>query len=155
MKRYYLAYGSNLNIDEMKHRCPFAIPVGAAVIKDYRLVYKGTKKISYLTIEPCEGSIVPVGVYEITPMDELNLDYYEGTPTLYTKQTITVSLYGQDIEAIVYIMNPNYSYNLPSESYVRRCLQGYQNFHFNHEILNNALQNTINNIAKELVKEII
>lgn len=155
MKRYYLAYGSNLNIDEMKQRCPFAIPVGAAVIKDYRLIFKGTKQVSYLTIEPCEGSIVPVGVYEITPMDELNLDYYEGVPTLYTKNMITISLYGKEIESIVYIMNQNYSYNLPSESYVRRCLQGYQNFHFNHEILNNALQNTIDNIAKELVKEII
>lgn len=155
MKRYYLAYGSNLNIEEMKKRCPFAIPVGASAIKDYRLVYKGTKIVSYLTIEPCEGSIVPVGVYEITPMDEFNLDYYEGVPTLYSKNMITVSLYGQDIQAIVYIMNPTYSYHLPSESYVSRCLQGYQNFHFNHEILNNALQTTIDNIAKELVKEII
>lgn len=155
MKRYYLAYGSNLNIEEMKKRCPFAIPVGAAAIKDYRLVYKGTKQVSYLTIEPCEGSIVPVGVYEITPTDEFNLDYYEGVPTLYSKNMITVSLYGKDIQAIVYIMNPIYSYHLPSESYVSRCLQGYQNFRFNHEILNNALQTTIDNIAKELVKEII
>jgi hypothetical protein len=155
MKKYYLAYGSNLNIDEMKSRCPFAKPVGASVIKDYRLIYKGTKQVSYLTIEPCEGSIVPVGVYEITPMDEANLDFYEGIPTLYSKHTITISLYGKEIEAIVYIMNPNFSYHLPSESYVYRCLQGYRNFHFNHEILNRALQNTIDNIAKELVKEII
>jgi hypothetical protein len=155
MKRYYLAYGSNLNIDEMKSRCPFAIPVGASVIKDYRLIYKGTKQVSYLTIEPCEGSIVPVGVYEITPMDEANLDFYEGIPTLYNKHTIQISLYGEEIEAIVYIMNQTYSYNLPTQSYVYRCLQGYQHFHFNYEILNRALQTTIDNIAKELVKEII
>lgn len=153
MKKYYLAYGSNLHIEEMKRRCPFAIPVGATAIKDYRLVYKGTKQVSYLTIEECEGSIVPVGVYEITAIDEHNLDYYEGTPTLYSKQTIKVPLYGQEIEAIVYIMNPKYSYNLPSHSYISRCLQGYIDFHFNYEILNQALETTINNIAKELVKE--
>lgn len=153
MKRYYLAYGSNLNIEEMKKRCPFAKPVGASAIKDYRLVYKGTKQISYLTIEPCEGSIVPVGVYEITPLDELNLDYYEGVPTLYKKHTITVPLYGTPVEAIVYIMNPEYSYNLPSNFYVQRCLLGYQNFHFDNKFLKTALENTISNIAKELVKE--
>ena len=153
MKRYYLAYGSNLNIDEMKNRCPFAIPLGSSAIKDYRLVYKGTKQISYLTIEPCEGSIVPVGVYEITPLDELNLDYYEGVPTLYSKHTITVPLYGTEIEAIVYIMNPEFSYNLPSNSYIERCSIGYKNFHFNNKFLENALDNTISNSAKELVKE--
>ena len=155
MKKYYLAYGSNLNIEEMKSRCPFAKPVGATTIKDYRLVYKGTRQISYLTIEPCEGSIVPVGVYEITPTDEKNLDFYEGTPTLYSKHIITVPLYGKDIEAIVYIMNPKYSYNLPTNSYVSRCLEGYKNFNFNYKFLNIALENTINNISKKLVKEII
>lgn len=155
MKKYYLAYGSNLNIEEMKSRCPFAKPVGATTIKDYRLVYKGTRQISYLTIEPCEGSIVPVGVYEITPLDEKNLDFYEGIPTLYTKQLITVELYGKEIEAIVYIMTPNYSYNLPTHSYVHRCLEGYKYFNFNNEYLNIALENTISNISKRLVKEIV
>lgn len=153
MKKYYLAYGSNLNVEEMKKRCPFAKPVGRSVIKDYRLAYKGTKQISYLTIEPCEDSIVPVGVYEITPMDELNLDYYEGVPTLYSKEKITVQLNDQPIEAIVYIMNPIYSYNLPSNYYIERCLTGYTNFHFDKNILKQALENTIENIAKELVKE--
>ena len=155
MKKYYLAYGSNLNLDEMKSRCPFSRPVGISYINNYRLIFKGTKQVSYLTIEPCEGSIVPVGVYEITPMDEANLDFYEGVPTLYSKHNITVSLYGEEIQAIVYIMNPKYSYNLPSTTYVSRCIKGYQNFHLNHEILNIALQTTIDNIAKELVKEII
>jgi gamma-glutamylcyclotransferase (GGCT)/AIG2-like uncharacterized protein YtfP len=155
MKRYYLAYGSNLNIEEMKYRCPFAKPVGTSYIKDYRLIFKGTNKVSYLTIEPCEGSIVPVGVYEITPMDEANLDFYEGTPTLYSKHNIKVPLYDEEIEAIVYIMNLSFTYNIPSNSYLARCIQGYRNFSFNQEILNNALKNTIDNIAKKLVKEII
>lgn len=152
MKRYYLAYGSNLNIEEMKKRCPFAIPVGAAAIKDYRLVYKGTKRVSYLTIEPCEGSIVPVGVYEITPMDEVNLDYYEGVPTLYSKNMITVSLYGKEIEGIVYIMNPLYSYNLPSTTYLTRCAKGYEDFNIDIQHLIQAITTTQENIDKLLTK---
>ncbi len=153
MKKYYLAYGSNLNIEEMKARCPFAIPVGATTIKDYRLAYKGTKQASYLTIEQCEGSIVPVGVYEISIVDELNLDYYEGIPTLYSKHKMTVILNDQPIEAIVYIMNPNFSYNLPTHSYVERCLKGYKDFHFSEKFLIQALETTMGNIAKGLLKE--
>lgn len=38
MKKYYLAYGSNLNIRKMALRCPTAKPVGTAVIKDYEKV---------------------------------------------------------------------------------------------------------------------
>ena len=51
MKKYYLAYGSNLNVHQMKYRCPTARIVGTAVIRDYELLYKGSKTGSYLTIE--------------------------------------------------------------------------------------------------------
>lgn len=153
MTKYYLAYGSNLNIEEMKSRCPFAKLVGSTIIPNYRLAFKGTKQIAYLTIEPCEGSIVPVGIYEITEVDEANLDYYEGIPTLYSKQNIKVTLNNQEIEAIVYIMNPIYSYNIPSNRYLNRCIEGYNNFHFSIAYLKIALENTTINIAKELINK--
>lgn len=35
MKKYYIAYGSNLNVKQMKFRCPGAKVVGTSVIKDY------------------------------------------------------------------------------------------------------------------------
>lgn len=38
MKKYYLAYGSNLNIAQMQFRCPDATVVGTAVIPDYELL---------------------------------------------------------------------------------------------------------------------
>lgn len=63
MKRYYLAYGSNLNVRQMKYRCPTAKIVGTAVIRDYELLYKGSKTGSYLTIEK-KGSFANVGVSE-------------------------------------------------------------------------------------------
>lgn len=62
MKRYYLAYGSNLNLREMRKRCWRAKLIGSAVLNDYQLVYRGSAdNYSYLTIEPCEGSYVPMG----------------------------------------------------------------------------------------------
>ena len=42
-KRYYIAYGSNLNIRQMKMRCPGARIIGTSVIEDYRLLFKGSR----------------------------------------------------------------------------------------------------------------
>ena len=65
MKYFYLAYGSNLNVRQMKLRCPTARVVGTAEIKDYELLFKGSQTGSYLTIEPKKGGIVPVAVWEV------------------------------------------------------------------------------------------
>ena len=54
MSRYYLAYGSNLTLD----RCDsdaYALVVGKGVIKDYRLLFKGSKTGSYLTMKRPKG----------------------------------------------------------------------------------------------------
>ena len=61
-KRYYIAYGSNLNIPQMRMRCPGARITGTSVIEDYELLFKGSKTDSYLTIEPKAGASVPVEI---------------------------------------------------------------------------------------------
>ena len=38
-KRYYVAYGSNLNIPQMRFRCPSARIIGTSEISDYRLLF--------------------------------------------------------------------------------------------------------------------
>ena len=43
--KYYLAYGSNLNLNEMKVRCPSAKMIGSTILKDYELIFRN----SYLT----------------------------------------------------------------------------------------------------------
>ena len=74
MKKYYIAYGSNLNVQQMRYRCPDARIVGTSVIADYQLLFKGSKTGSYLTIEKKKGGSVPVGVWEVSERDELRLD---------------------------------------------------------------------------------
>ena len=49
-EKLYLAYGSNLNIVQMIIRCPDAKFYGTAEIKDYELLFKGSKTGAYLTI---------------------------------------------------------------------------------------------------------
>lgn len=66
MKRYYIAYGSNLNIRQMRRRCPSARIIGTAELHGYELLFKGSRTGSYLTIEKKEGSTVPVAAWEVT-----------------------------------------------------------------------------------------
>lgn len=61
-KRLYVAYGSNLNVEQMKYRCPTAKVYGMGILKDYKLLFKGTPHNAYLTIEAAAGSRVPVVV---------------------------------------------------------------------------------------------
>lgn len=116
MKKYYLAYGSNLNVQQMRFRCPDATILGTAEIPDYQLLFKGSKTGSYLTIEKKKGSTVPVAVWEVSERDELNLDAYEGYPNFYYKTEMKLQLDGtkRKVNAFVYIMHEDRKLGIPS-----------------------------------------
>lgn len=97
MKKLYIAYGSNMDEEQMAFRCPTATLVGTAIVEGYELMFKGSRTGSYATIEPKEGSIVPVLVWEIGQMDERRLDYYEGYPNFYYKKMLEVQIKGKYI----------------------------------------------------------
>ena len=60
MKRYYLAYGSNLNLEQMKKRCPKHKVVGMMLLEGYELLFR-----KYLTVRKNADSVVPVGIFEL------------------------------------------------------------------------------------------
>ena len=140
-KRYYLAYGSNLNVRQMRMRCPTARMIGTATLENYRLMFKGSKTGSYLTIEPEEGCSVPVGVWEVSEADELALDRYEGYPTFYYKKELELPITGirtgivRQRKAFVYIMHEDRLLGVPSNMYMRICMEGYMDFGFNYDTL--------------------
>lgn len=143
--RYYLAYGSNLNMKQMSRRCPDARPVGTAVIKDYELLFKGSRTGAFLTIEPKKGARVPVGVWEVSDDDVRNLDIYEGCPTFYYRTEVNLEMKPfkgrkEFIEAFVYIMHEERVIEIPSNAYMETCFVGYTNFGFNHGYLIDAFR---------------
>ena len=68
-RRLYVAYGSNLNLEQMKYRCPTAKLVGTGVIENCELQFKGFPTGAFATIGQKPGASVPVGVFDIQPMD--------------------------------------------------------------------------------------
>ena len=138
--RYYIAYGSNLNLEQMKHRCPTAQLKGKAVLKDYRLRFYGSPDNSVATVEPHEGSKVPVLVWLVFTDDEERLDIYEGYPRLYRKETVKVNFCGEKTDAMIYIMNTElYPLGFPSKNYYRTILDGYRDAGFDTNILREAV----------------
>ncbi len=147
-KRYYIAYGSNLNLAQMRMRCPHARVIGTAVLKDYELLFKGSLTGSYLTIEKKNGGRVPVAVWETTEADEIALDHYEGFPTFYYKAEMELDIKGIKTGKIrhrncyVYIMHEERQIGMPSSFYVRTCLDGYRAFGFDESFLWDAVENS-------------
>ena len=151
MKYFYLAYGSNLNVRQMKLRCPTARVVGTAEIKDYELFFKGSQTGSYLTIEPKKGGIVPVAVWEVQEQDVRRLDAYEGFPKFYYKKDMEIRYKGirtgrhRTVTAFVYIMHEDREIGIPSSRYISTCIEGYNDFGFNLNILFDTVDRSIPN----------
>lgn len=147
--RYYIAYGSNLNVRQMRARCPGARITGISAIEGYELLFKGNKLGAYLTIEPKAGASVPVAVWEVSEKNELALDHYEGFPKLYYKTDMVLPVRFLRTGAVrrcrgfVYIMYEKRSLGLPRASYMADCRAGYHDVGFDEAFLAQALQRSL------------
>lgn len=133
--KIYLAYGSNLNLKQMKYRCPSAKVLGTTTLDGYELLFRGYHESAVATVEPKEGSSVPVLLWRTTAMDEFALDRYEGFPTLYRKENIKVPFKGKEVEAYIYIMNDGRPINSPGCGYYSTIRDGYIDCGFDIEFL--------------------
>jgi len=134
-KKFYISYGSNMNLEQMAVRCPTAKVVGTTMLNGWRLQFNGVA-----TIIPEPGAQTPVVVWTIEPADERALDRYEGFPNFYYKKDLTVILDGKPVTAMVYIMSDGYSENVPSEYYFNIIAQGYKSAGFSPKPLMQALE---------------
>lgn len=131
-RRLYLAYGSNLNMRQMRHRCPNARRVGKVMFADAKLVFRGVADVVY-----SPGDQVPCGVWSITPSDERALDAYEGVNSgLYSKETVELN---DGRTALIYLMNDD-GIMPPSQRYADVIRQGYKDFELKQVYLDKAIR---------------
>ena len=153
MSRYYIAYGSNLSVEQMKHRTPDAKIVGTAVLCGWRLLFKGCA-----TIEPKEGREVPVLIWEISDTDEKNLDRYEGYPIYYYKRELPVTVTPLDggaprgLTAMVYIMDEKHPFRMPSLYYYDVLHRGYRAFGFDLSLLRQGIEDSLGSACADAIE---
>ncbi len=146
----YLAYGSNLNTAQMHFRCPGAVPVGRVDLPDHRLVFRGSKTGSFLSVDRAKGQTVPCVAWRLAPGNEASLDMYEGFPTFYRKHyaRVPVRMFGRKGPTVTcrcmwYALPESSPLGAPSRAYYQVCFEGYQYFGLPTEKLRGALESDI------------
>ena len=142
----YFAYGSNINLEQMEHRCPDALLVGPVTLENYELQFRGH---GFATVAPKESSVVHGLMWKLPPTSEQTLDYYEGYPRHYIKETVTVQTAdGLKIPVMAYIMAEPMCRQpaLPSPYYYRAIQQGFEANGLPVESLEEAWNRTIDEI---------
>lgn len=148
-RKKYVAYGSNLHLEQMKYRCPTAKVVGKGVIPDYELLFRGGKRGAVATVEPKAGGQVPVLIWDIGPEDEIHLDMYEGYPRLYGKHDITVETESGRERIMVYTMTDGHEIGMPSGSYLNTIAKGYLTAGFDMNFLEQSVEKCSRLMEKE------
>lgn len=157
MSKLYIAYGSNLNMEQMRLRCDTAQFIGTGTLENYELQFKGRLHNAYATIAPKEGSSVPIAIWKIKKEDELNLDRCEGYGTrygnFYDKGNIAVKMdNGKMITGMVYIMNQAANFGNPSKSYYDTVQQGYIDCGFDTTVLDKAVDKSMD-LAQQRMRQ--
>lgn len=142
----YFAYGSNINLEQMEHRCPDAQLVGPVTLQNYELQFRGS---GFATVSPKKGSVVHGLLWKLTPKSEQALDRYEGYPRHYIKEAVMAQTAdGSKIPVMAYIMAEPLCCQpaLPSPYYYRAIQQGFEANGLPVESLEEAWNRTIDEI---------
>lgn len=154
MIEYYFAYGSNLNMEQMKARCPGSIPICKGEVANARLVFK-----TYADVIKSQAKVktshVPGAIYKVTPKDIRALDRYEGVAAGFYKKVrvkvITDEYARSGITCFMYVMCPKVRRPaLPSEEYFNVCAQGYRDWNLPLHFLLHAWDVTAEKLNPEL-----
>ncbi len=144
--KYYLAYGSNLSVEQMLRRCPDAVYVGFSWLQNRRLLFRR----GFLTVEPKARRRTPVLIWQVSDADEKALDRYEGWPRFYRKETVSLDVHSfidgtvtGRVDAFLYVMNEGFPLCGPTEHYWAVCAEGYRRFGFDLRILERALDESV------------
>jgi gamma-glutamylcyclotransferase (GGCT)/AIG2-like uncharacterized protein YtfP len=122
----YFAYGSNLNPEQMAHRCPGHRVLGRASLPGHVLRFRGYGRDwegAVGTVEPSPGSTVWGALFELTAEHYATLDEYEGydgpgaASNLYDRVFVEVLREdGASVRCLTYVIRP-LPEGLPSRAY--------------------------------------
>lgn len=127
---FYFAYGSNLDIEKMKIRCPDSEVLGIAVLSDYEICFPIQSQMwkgGVASIRAHQGALVRGLVYKVSKSDVLALDLYEEFVepghryNLYEKIEIKVVLKsGASLKVFAYQVQKEQDLHYPpSEEYMQ------------------------------------
>lgn len=144
----YFAYGSNMDWDQMRNRCPSARFKCTASLKDHKLAftrYSGGRKCGVADAVPHEGHDVWGVVYQIEEVDIGRLDRSEGfkpgrplEQNAYRREQRHVyddDDQGSPLLVSLYFANKEDDPPLPNAAYKELIVKGAQHWHLPTEYI--------------------
>jgi gamma-glutamylcyclotransferase (GGCT)/AIG2-like uncharacterized protein YtfP len=135
----YFAYGSNLDPEQMRSRCPDAIVVGLAALRDHRLSFPRNSEAwggGTCGFQLAHGETVWGVLFDVSEECLRSLDAFEGFKgpgdqhNLYDREQVTVELTRPDdgsvprrVRASAYVARPS-NPSPPSRRYLETILRG-------------------------------
>lgn len=139
----YFAYGSNLDPDQMRARCPGHVVVGMAGLHDHRLVfplYSNDWSGGVASVTLAHAQTVWGMLFELTDADVKSLDGYEqfkgpgDQHNLYDREHVTVEITRPDdgsiprrVRASTYLARASNA-SPPSRRYLEAILKGARHY---------------------------
>jgi AIG2-like family len=132
----YFAYGSNMDPEQMRRRCPGHKVLGRAFLPDYALCFprrSPVRKCATAGITRADGEGVWGVLYELDAFDQTRLHvaegYVPGGPAGLNRHTVEFvevrgGPEGARLTAYTYLARPDKSGALPSEDYLDHLLRG-------------------------------
>ena len=122
----YFAYGSNMDKNQMKDRCPNAIDLGLATLPGYELFYTGFSDRwngAVASIRPNESNTLYGRLWEFNDEDLKTMDKFEGYPTNYDRHSMQITHNETPANAQIYIKEGENA--IPSFKYTDVIRSGY------------------------------
>ncbi|CAN5876800.1 hypothetical protein BH11VER1_BH11VER1_32900 [soil metagenome] len=129
----YFAYGSNMNEQQLKERCPSSFFLCRAKLPGYRFVITSR---GFASVLKNEESVVHGLLCALTESDETVLDRREGVyRSIYRREWLPViTELGYSMPALVYVENTE-AEGTPQDGYLEKILEGARH----HGLPQNAL----------------
>ncbi|MER9291500.1 gamma-glutamylcyclotransferase [Mesorhizobium sp. M0510] len=130
----YFAYGSNMDLEQMRERCPDAEVVGMCFLQEHDLCFprlSRNRNCGVSSIEPRAGYNTWGVVYKLSPSDIIRLDKSEGfradrhaDENAYNRVEVTVTLNDAPTKVQTYIATRQDGVSLPNAAYLKHIREG-------------------------------
>jgi gamma-glutamylcyclotransferase (GGCT)/AIG2-like uncharacterized protein YtfP len=139
----YFAYGSNLDLAQMRRRCPTAVRLGRAMLPNHRLSFAGHSAAwggGVANVVRANRAKVEGVLYLLTERDVRQLDRCEGVPAIYDRVVKTVVDHSRRRRVHVYRLDPELAEEtLPSMPYFELICAAYLRHGFDRAPLADAI----------------
>lgn len=139
---FYFAYGSNMNLDQMRERRVSYENSRRALLRDYKLGFTKTSKrynAGVADVVESRDDVVEGVLYEVTEEGMATLDKFEGVnQNTYKRMKVMVQLEdGEKLEAITYkVVSAEEPFIPPSKEYMNKIIKGAEI----HKLSSNYIQ---------------